>query len=209
MAYATTTTATATATLSGKEVTPSTWIDRSHILRPSPPVNLLSQLKEYKRWTSDEFVLQRAREREGIFTSPGTNSTAQLQQCLANDFIAVNESLGIFACLKQMVVHCCGEPWHRLRGWLELEDDASLQCRPIRIGGSNEPGWCCTLSRKHLPNSDALWWTTQNVQTSSDLAIMVYGTGGQREDKNSHSRTLVGGTIETRKRNSMMRFHLA
>ena len=199
MACATTTTA--TATLSEKEVTRSIWMDRSHILRPSPPVNLLSQLKEYKKWASNDFVLQRAREREGMFTSPGASITAQLQQCLAEDFIAVNESLGVFACLKHMVVHRCGELWHRLKGWLNLEDDASLQCRPICIGGSNEPGWCCTFSRKHLPNSDALRWTMQNVQTSSDLAIMVYGTGRQREDKNSHSRTLVGGTMETRKRN--------
>lgn len=187
-----------------KEVTPSTssekTIDGSHVPRLTPPVNLLRQLKEIQPWANDEYVLQKAREKFGMFTATRLNGVARLQGCNDEDFVWVNQSFGVLVCLKHMVVHRCGETWQRLRCWLDLGDDgSSLYCRRIRIGGSNEPSWCCAFSRKRLPDSDTLQMTVSPVQNLSDLAAMVYGTGMQSRNEIAHSSVLIGGTMGRQK----------
>ena len=137
-ANATTATATATAATS-KGMTQSSWIeatvDMSQAMRPSPPVNLLQQVKNHRDWVSDEYVLRMARQKFGVFTSTLVTGAARSEQCLAKDFVCVQEPLGVFACLKHMVVHRCNESWQQLKKWIDLPDgESSLRCYKIMVG---------------------------------------------------------------------------
>lgn len=179
-------------------VTESSWIettiDIGHTLRTLPPVNLLRQVREHKRWAGDEYVLRVARQKFGVFTSTTPTGAARLEECLPEEFVCVHEPLGVMACLKHMVVHRCGESWQQVRGWIDLGDGASLQCRQIAVGGSNELDWCCAFSRKRLHDADALQMTASKVETLSDLASMVYGTGMQPKERVGYKHKLIGGT---------------
>ena len=196
-ANATTATATATAATS-TGMTQSSWIeatvDMSQAMRPSPPVNLLQQVKNHRDWVSDEYVLRMARQKFGVFTSTHVTGAARSEQCLAKDFVCVHEPLGVFACLKHMVVHRCNESWQQVKRWIDLPDgESSLQCRKIMVGASNEVSWCCAVSRKLLPDTTALQMTISSVTTLNDLGAVVYGKG-QRED-NAYSGRLIGGSV--------------
>ena len=180
-------------------VTQSSWmeetIDIGHTIRTLPPVNLFQQVREHEQWASDEYVLRVARQKFGVFTSTTPTGAAYLEQCLPEEFVCVHEPLGVMACLKHMVVHRCGESWQRVRRWIDLCDEASLQCRRIVVGGSNELDWCCAFSRKRLHDADVLKMTSSKVETLNDLAVMVYGTGVQPRERVGYKHVLIGGTM--------------
>lgn len=179
-------------------VAQSTWIeatvDMGHALRPSPPVSVLQEIKKHQQWANDEYVLRMARQKYGDFTSTIATGSARSGQCRAEDFDCVYEPLGVFACLRHMVVHRCGESWQQVKGWIDLPDGASsLLCRKILVGGSKEANWCCAFSRKLLPDAAALSMTTSPVKTLSDLGAVVYGKG--RRDDDPYRGGLIGGTL--------------
>ena len=197
MMSANTTIATATAAKS-TGMTQSSWIeatvDMSQAMRPSPPVNLLQQIKNHRDWVSDEYVLRMARQKFGVFTSTLVTGAAGSERCLAKDFVCVHEPLGVFACLKHMVVHRCNESWQQVKRWIDLPDgESSLRCHKIMVGASNEVNWCCAVSRKLLPDTAALQMTISSVTTLNDLGAVVYGNR-QRED-NAYSGRLIGGSV--------------
>lgn len=191
-----------------------TTLAMGHALRPSPPVNLLVPIKRHRSWASDEFVLRVARRKWNVFTSTSTATVGgQLHQCQPEDFVLVHEPLGVFACLKHMVVHRCGESWQQVRQWIDLPNNASsLQCRRIRVGGRSEPNWCCAISRQRLPNADALEMNASSIHSLNDLAMMVYGTDTYTKGKDSISNNVpIGGSFkgsDSHKRSLQDTFHL-
>ena len=196
-ANATTATATAT-TATSMGMTQSSWIeatvDMSQAMRPSPPVNLLQQIKNHRDWVSDEYVLRMARQKFGVFTSTLVTGAAGSKRCLAKDFVCVHEPLGVFACLEHRVVHRCNKSWQQVKRWIDLPDgESSLRCHKIMVGASNEVNWCCAVSRKLLPDTAALQMTISSVTTLNDLGAVVYGNR-QRED-NAYSGRLIGGSV--------------
>lgn len=181
----------------------------SQKLRPSPPVYMLSQVKEHRQWACDHFVLCVARKKYGVFTSTSFVTVGNLHQCQPEDFVYVHESLGVLACLRHMVVHRCGASWRQVRNWVDLPNNgSSMRCRRILVGGRSETNWCCAFSRQRLPEADALEMTMTPVENSLDLAVKVYGSkvGADQQQRKVH--VSAGGRATAQKRSFEDTFHL-
>lgn len=197
-----------------EKVAEATWIDDamavSHILRPTPPVYMLTLMKEHRKWACDAFVLRMARQKYGVFTSMSFAAADDTQQCRPEDFVFVYEPLGVLACLSHMVVHRCGYSWRKISRWIDLPNNgSSLRCRRTLVGGRSETNWCCAFSRQRLPDADVLAMTiTPPVKNLHDLAEQVYGSKAFKDQHGSKGHVPVGGSLNGHKRRFEDAFHL-